>query len=43
MAVSTPPLRLLKVILLVRPQLPEGQWAARATDANPGTRVVVHE
>lgn len=25
------------------PQLPEGQWAARATDANPGTRVVVHE
>ena len=25
------------------PVLPDGQWAIRATNANPGTRVVIHE
>ncbi len=32
-----------KLFYWTDPQVPEGQWATRATDANPGTRVVVHE
>lgn len=32
-----------KLFYWTDPQVPEGQWAIRATDANPGTRVVIHE
>ncbi len=32
-----------KLFYWTDPQVPEGQWAIRATEANPGTRVVVHE
>ncbi len=32
-----------KLFYWADPVLPEGQWAVRATDANPGTRVVVHD
>ncbi|MEK7091220.1 MAG: L,D-transpeptidase [Patescibacteria group bacterium] len=32
-----------KLFYWTDPQVPEGQWAVRSTDSNPGTRVVVHE
>ncbi|KKU29295.1 MAG: hypothetical protein UX80_C0004G0072 [Candidatus Amesbacteria bacterium GW2011_GWA2_47_11b] len=32
-----------KLFYWTDPQVPEGQWAIRATADNPGTRVVVHE
>ena len=32
-----------KLFYWADPQLPQGQWAIKASDTNPGTRVVVHE
>jgi len=32
-----------KLFYWTDPQLPEGQWAVRATADNPGTKIVVHE
>ena len=32
-----------KLFYWTDPVLPDGQWAIRATNANPGTRVVIHE
>ena len=32
-----------KLFYWADPQLPEGKWAIRSSETNPGTRVVVHE
>lgn len=41
--VNTPTPVAEKLFYWADPQLPEGKWAIRATETNPGTRVVVHD
>lgn len=41
--VNTPTPIAEKLFYWADPQLPDGQWAIRATPDNPGTRVVIHE